>query len=131
MTSLRFEKHTRRFLSGTKEAVDIFPDEARWTGLKDSQGKSPSTRPLDELSFIYFIRTLPLLVDSTYTFNRHFDAARNPTVVRVVGRQSIETKAGTFNTLSVEMVVKDGRNYEKEGTIRFLISDDARRPAET
>jgi hypothetical protein len=127
MTSLRFEKHSRRFLSGNRDRVEIFPDGARWTRSKDSSGKSLSNLPLDELSFIYFIRTLPLILDSTYVLDRHFEATRNPTLVRVMGRQTINTKAGTFQTLQVEMIVKDAVNYDKEGTIRFLISDDARR----
>lgn len=125
--SLRFEKHTRKFLGGEHKVVELFPEQRRWTEAKGSGGESLSSHPLDELSFIYFIRTLPLEMDSTYTFERHFDAARNPTLVKVVGRETIETPAGTFSTLKVEMIVRDARNYDKEGTIRFFLSDDERR----
>jgi hypothetical protein len=127
MASLRYEKHARRFLNSTDEEVDMFPDELRWTSAAGDSGASLSNQPLDELSFIYFIRTLPLEPGATFEFQRHFDAARNPTRVSVLGRDTIATRAGTFSTLRVQMVVKDARNYEKEGTIRFFISDDDRR----
>jgi hypothetical protein len=127
MTSLRYEKHARRFLSGSEEVVEVFPDEQRWTAADGTSGDIVSGNPLDELSFIYFIRTLPLAEDSLYVVDRHFDVARTPTVIRVAGRETIATKAGTFNTIKVEMVVKDKRNFEKEGIIRFFFSDDIRR----
>jgi Protein of unknown function (DUF3108) len=88
---------------------------------------SPSDTPLDELSFMYFIRTLPLEPNSTYRFNRHFDAARSPTSVKVVRREIIATPAGRFQTILVEMRVKDPRRYHGEGVIRINLSDDAMR----
>jgi hypothetical protein len=127
MASLRFEKRTRKFFSGREEHFELYPEDQRWTARDGTSGKSLSSQPLDELSFIYFLRTLPLDGDSTFVFDRHFNAARNPTRVKIMGRQTIETKAGTFNTVVIEMIVKDSRNYEKEGAITFLITDDARR----
>jgi hypothetical protein len=127
MTSLRFEKRTRKFLSGSEQRVEMYPETRRWTARDGTSGTSLSAQPLDELSFIYFLRTLPFDQDSTFILDRHFNAARNPTKVTILGRQTIETKAGRFNTVVIEMVVKDARNYEKEGQITFLISDDARR----
>ena len=63
------------------------------------------------------------------TLERHFDPARNPTVIRSLGRGRVETPLGTFATLEVEMRVRDARNYQGEGVIRFSFSDDAcRRP---
>jgi hypothetical protein len=127
MTALRYEKKERRVLSGRDEMIELFPDERRWTSSSGDSGTSISNLPLDELSFIYFIRTLPLVQDAEYTFERHFDAARNPTVVKVVGRESVVTRVGTFSTLKIEMVVHDSRNYEDVGVIRFNFTDDERR----
>ena len=127
MTALRYVKRERRVLAGHEEAVELFPDESRWVGKDGTSGTIATSLPLDELSFIYFIRTLPLAVDSVYSMDRHFDARRNPTVIRVLGREIVETRAGTFRTLKVEMTVKDPHNYDKVGVIRLLLSDDARR----
>jgi hypothetical protein len=48
-------------------------------------------------------------------------------VVRVIGRDTIRTKAGTFPTVIVEMRVKDPRRFNGEGVIRLNLSDDANR----
>jgi hypothetical protein len=124
---LRFRKHERSPLSRHDESVELYPAEHRWEGADGAAGESPSAQPMDELSFIYLIRTLPLAVDSTYELVRHFDAARNPVVIHVVGRDTITTPAGSFPTIVVEMRVKDQRRYRGQGTLRFYLTDDDRR----
>jgi hypothetical protein len=124
MAALRFEKRERHLLVRREESVEMFPDERRWSARNGDVGASPSSAPLDELSFIYFVRTLQLTSDSTLRFSRHFDADRSPTLVRLVGREQLSTPAGTFNTVVVEMRVRDPQHYKGEGTIRFSISDD-------
>lgn len=124
MASLRFRKRERRFGSSRTEIVELFPEERRWTSEDGRSGETMSAAPLDELSFIYFLRTIPLADDSTYRFDRHFDAARNPTTVRVIGHETITTKAGTFPTVIVEMRVRDSERYGNEGVIRINLTED-------
>ena len=124
MAALRFEKRERHLLVRRHESVELFPDERRWRADNGDVGTSPTNAPLDELSFIYFVRTLSLTSDSTLRFDRHFDAERSPTMVRLLGHEQVTTKAGSFNTLVVEMRVRDPQHYKGEGTIRFSISDD-------
>jgi hypothetical protein len=124
MAALRFEKRERHLLVRREESVELFPDEQRWRARSGDVGVSPTRAPLDELSFIYFVRTLSLSSDSTLRFARHFDADRSPTLVRVLGREQVSTPAGSFNTVVVEMRVRDPQHYKGEGTIRFSISDD-------
>src|SRR3954465_14122471 len=85
---------------------------------------SPSSEPLDELSFMYFVRTLPMVPGATYRFDRHFDAARNPITVNVIRREVIPTPVGEVHVFSLEMRVRDPRHYEGEGVIRIHLSDD-------
>ena len=127
--SVKFDKREREPLSNHDEVIEMDPATKSWTEVGGSRmaGESPTDAPLDELSFLYFIRTLPLADDSLRSFQRHFDAARNPTTIRVIGRESINTKAGTFPTLIVEMKVRDPRHYRGEGTIRINLSDDDHR----
>jgi hypothetical protein len=127
MTALRYHKRERRALSGDEEQVELFPSESRWEEKGGPGGESPTDDPLDELSFIYFIRTLPLVSDTVSRIVRHYDRERNPIEVRVVGRDTIVTEAGVFPTIVVEMRVRDSRRYEGSGTIRLYLSDDARR----
>ena len=125
MTALRYLKRTQRALSRDDEQhVEVFPEQRRWEDQHGHTGQSPTSAPLDELSFIYYLRTLPLDADTTNTVVRHYDAARNPIAVRVVGRDTVRTSAGTFPTIVVEMRVKDPRRYGGEGVIRLHLSDD-------
>lgn len=127
MTSLRFAKRERSPVANYQEEVDIYPDEALWRAAGGQYGATPSNRSLDELSFIYYIRTLPLAPRAVYRLDRHFAAARNPTTVSVIRREPVTTAAGEFQTILVEMRVKDSRRYEDTGVIRINLSDDARR----
>jgi len=126
MTALRYFKRTQRPLSRDDEQqVELFPEQRRWEDERGGRsGESPTSAPLDELSFIYYLRTLPLDADTTNSVVRHYDAARNPIAVRVVGRDTVRTSAGTFPTIVVEMRVKDPRRYGGEGVIRLHLSDD-------
>ena len=128
MASLRYRKHTRNaFARDDDQRVELFPDDRRWEDQRGRRGQSPTTAPLDELSFIYYLRTLPLDSDTVDRVVRHYDRDRNPIAVRVIGRDTVRTAAGTFPTIVVEMRVKDPRRYGGEGVIRLHLSDDAAR----
>jgi len=125
MTALRYVKRTQRALTRDDEQhVELFPEQRRWEDRRGHSGESPTSTPLDELSFIYYLRTLPLDADTTSSVVKHYDAARNPIAVRVVRRDTVRTTAGTFPTIVVEMRVKDPRRYGGEGVIRLYLSDD-------
>ena len=124
MTALRFTSRERHIVSKHDDAVDIFAGERRWSAANGMEGETSGAAPLDELSFLYYLRTLPLLADASATVTRHFDVTRNPTVFRVVRREEIEVGAGRFHAIVVEMRVRDARRYKGEGTITIHLSDD-------
>lgn len=126
-STLRFEKSERTPLSRNEDLVEIFPSERRWRSDGGSTGRAPTNRPLDELSFIYFLRTLDLERPRTLTFDRHFVADRNPVRVDVRGRESIEVGAGRFQAVVVEMTVRDPARYRGEGVVTLHFTDDERR----
>jgi hypothetical protein len=129
MATLRFAKEEHHLLSRHSEDVTVEPFARRWTSTDGREGTSPSTRPLDELSFIYAVRTFALPDGTSLVLDRHFDPDRSPTTLRSLGSGTVTTKAGVFPTREVEMRVRDARNYKGEGVIRFSLSDDAcRRP---
>ena len=130
MAALRYRKRTRGMFSRGDERVELFPDEQRWENQRGRNGQSPTSAPLDELSFIYYLRTLPLTAESAAASDRverHYDRDRNPIGVRVIGRDTVHTRAGTFATIVVEMRVRDPQRYGGEGTIRLYLSDDVHR----
>lgn len=126
---LRYEKEERHVLSRSDEKVHIDRAQHRWSDEEGPAGTLGSEQPLDELSFLYFLRTLPMERDTTFRIDRHFDAARNPTIVRLVGRDTLTTPAGIFRTRIIEMEVRDPKRYKGTGTIRIHLNEgDCRVP---
>jgi hypothetical protein len=123
--SLRYVKHERNPLNRQDESVDMYPDEKRWKSASGTTGESPGNIPLDELSFMYFIRTLPLTPGAVHRFDRHFDVSRNPVAVHMIRRETIPTPMGELKAFLVEMRVRDPRHYKGEGIIRIHLTDDA------
>ncbi|MEP6619626.1 MAG: DUF3108 domain-containing protein [bacterium] len=129
MATLRYVKEERHLLARHNEDVSLSNASRQWTAADGRSGTSPSDDPLDELSFIYALRGFALPEDSMVVLNRHFDAERNPTTLRLVGRGVVTTPAGTFDTREIEMRVRDSRRYRGEGLLRISLSDDpCRRP---
>lgn len=125
---LRFEKTERHPLSRSREAVRVDRVRGLWVDTEEHEEPAAddwkrlgSLQPLDELSFIYFLRTLPLHRDTTFQVSRHFDASRNPTTIRILGEELVETPVGIFRTRIVEMDVRDPKRYRGVGTVRFNI----------
>lgn len=122
---VRFDKVEDHPLSKSEEAVTIDRVTLRWEdGAAKTGGPLGSDPALDELSFIYLLRTLPLERDTTFEWRRHFDADRNPTRLTIQGREVIETPAGIFRTRVVEMVVRDPKRYQGTGRIRIHLDED-------
>ena len=124
LISLRYAKQERHPFARHHEAIELYPTERRWDAGAGGSGASATDAPLDELSFLYYLRTLPLGADTTMEFHRHFDAERNPTRVRTIGRETLTTDGGVFETIVVEMRVRDPRRYQGEGVIRIHFTDD-------
>lgn len=127
MHSVRYQKRERSPLGSRAEDVEIYPAERQWRAPGGLGGETPSAAPLDELSFLYFIRTLPLRDGERHAVQRHFDAARNPVHVRVLRREVTRVPAGEFRTVVVEMRVRDSDVFGGDGTVRLHLTDDARR----
>src|SRR5690349_14379595 len=64
MAVLRYKKTGRGSMARGDVNVEVFPDEQRWEDGRGNAGALPTDAPLDELSFIYYLRTLPLDTDS-------------------------------------------------------------------
>lgn len=99
----------------------------RWSEAAGGSGAMNTAAPLDELSFLYYVRTLRLADGDTYSLARHYDATRPPVRVRVVGREVMDVPAGRFRTVHVEMRVHDPVRYRGEGVIHLHFTDDTRR----
>lgn len=129
VSTLRYVKHERTPLGRRTEEVEVYPGERRYVAAGRPSQRMETDLPLDELSFLYFIRTLPLTEGAEYTVSRHFDTGRNPVKLRVIGRGRIVVPAGEFSTIEVLMEVKDPQRVKagKRGVILINLSDDRHR----
>lgn len=107
--------------------VDLVLDThaGQWSG-RGGQGQLASAQPLDELSFIYFLRTLPLEAGQ-HRVDRHFDPARNPVTIRVSAPERITVDDREVTAIPVEMTVRDPDRFGGKATLRFHFSADAQR----
>lgn len=128
LSSLRF---VQRLDEGSRERerhFEIYPDRSVYVEVTKSPKEHPSvSNPLDDGSFLYFIRTIPLEVGQTYEFNRYFMPDRNPVKVRVARRERIVVPAGTFNAIVLQPTIKAKGVFAEGGRAELWLSDDERR----
>jgi len=93
----------------------------------EESGDMITDRPLDDISFVYYARTLPLVVGETYTLNHYFRPDRNPVILRVLRKDRIQVPAGTFNTIVVQPIIKTRGLFSEGGEAEIHFSDDNRR----
>lgn len=132
-----FDVHTLqswRFVrdyGGTYESqrhYEFYPERDMWDREdNDEFGPMPTKSPLDDIAFVYFLRTLPLEIGDRYTFNRYFKETGNPIVVEVVRKDKRKTDAGEFNTIVVRPTFESEGLFSKDGDAELHFSDDARR----
>lgn len=126
--ALRYSKHERSPVTRADVDVQFDAKGGSWRNAAGQTGALATAEPLDELSFLYFLRTIPLVDGQTLSLRRHYDPGRNPVEVHVVGRGRTETPAGEFATVQVEMRVRDPQRFRgRGGHIRLFLTDDARR----
>lgn len=149
MRALRFEKNLRegryrhssqtlfdhekgiatfRYLDFSKVPKDITRlEEAERYGRYVNQEFPLTPGALDELSVLYYVRTLPLLANTTVTA-RVFASRKNWELeVKVLGRETLQTVLGPRETLKVEPLLKFEGIFQRKGRMIVWITDDAER----
>ncbi len=107
---------------------EMFPERRTWERQdNDEFGTLGSLLPLDDVSFIYFIRTLPLEVGKTYTFNRYFKEDGNPVKIRVLRKDQRETEGVEYNTIVVKPLIKTDGLFGEGGDAELHLTDDENR----
>ncbi|HEY2163771.1 MAG TPA: DUF3108 domain-containing protein, partial [Gemmatimonadaceae bacterium] len=86
-----------------------------------------SADPLDDISMLYFARTLPLADGDRYELNRYFQPEGNPVVLRVVRRERVTVPAGTFPAIVVEPQIVTSGIFSRGGQALLWFSDDSSR----
>jgi hypothetical protein len=84
-------------------------------------------RVQDALSAFYFTRFQALPLGGSIVFDYHASRKSQPLEVKVLGRERVETPAGTFNCVAIEPILKAGGIFKNKGRLVIWLTDDERR----
>lgn len=126
--SRRFKQNQRELSFRRNRTYDFYPEQKTYRRLdNDETGELPTTEPLDEVSFLYYARTLPLEVGKRYVLERYYKADGNPVILEVLRKETIRVPAGTFNTIVVRPIIKTEGLFGEGGEAEVYFTDDSRR----
>jgi hypothetical protein len=119
---------TFRYLDFSQVPKEITQlEEAERYGKYVNQEFPLTSGALDELSVLYYVRTLPLLAGTTVRA-RVFAGRKNWELeVKVLGRETLETVLGRRETLKVEPLLKFEGIFQRKGRMIVWLTDDAER----
>ncbi len=127
LSSLRFRQDIHEVNYKRLRQYEIYPDEGRWEQNNGESGETMDAIPLDDISFLYFARTLPLKAGDVYRFNRYFKESGNPVVLKVLRRETIEVPAGVFDTVVLQPTFQTSGMFSDGGEAELYFTDDERR----
>ena len=126
LASLRFRQDMNEGSHERERVFEIYPD--RGVFIEDQKEAQPTVNlPLDDGSFLYFIRTIPLEVGKEYSFDRYFRPDRNPVRIQVLRKETIKVPAGEFETIVIRPIIKARGVFSEGGRAEVWLTDDARR----
>jgi hypothetical protein len=125
--SRRFVQNQRELGSVRQRDYAMSPERKQYKRADTGETLPLSTdRPLDDVSVLYYARSLPLKVGDVYTIDRYFKADANPIVLRVLRRETVTVPAGTFQTIVVRPIIKTSGLFGEGGEAELFFTDDER-----
>ncbi|HYV98398.1 MAG TPA: DUF3108 domain-containing protein [Gemmatimonadaceae bacterium] len=124
LRSLRFHQDAEQSGKKRTRRYEIFPERATFSDAgKPEQPSVPE--PLDDISFLFFIRTVALDVGETLSFNDYFKPASNPVIVKVLRRETIQVAGKPTRTVVIQPVIKTSGYFGEGGEAQLWLTDDA------
>jgi hypothetical protein len=124
--ALRFTQDLREGPKRYERFFEFFPERQ----VFEERGQEPKpsvAEPLDDASFLFFVRTVPLEVGQVHRYDRYFKRETNPVEIRVLRRERVRVPAGDFDAVVVQPVFKSRGIFSEGGQAELWISDDDRR----
>ena len=118
--SLRFHRRLEQGGKVDEQDYTLVPDSARYRQAGVPRDWVAPSEPLDELAFLYFLRTVPLQPGRSYSFSRYFRTGYNPVQVEVTGRESVPLLNETVPCLALRVT-------SRGMVMRVWLTDDRRR----
>ena len=126
---------SRRFVQDQKELTSkryrdyhLAPEQRTYRQADSGEeGVLTTSEPLDDVSFLFYSRTLPLKVGDVDTIPRYFKAGHD-VILRVLRKERITVPAGTFETIVVQPTITNaGGLFGQGGQAELYFSDDSAR----
>ena len=120
--SLRFRRELMQAGKAEEHEYVIVPDSSRYREIGVPGEWAAPSEPLDELAFLYFLRTAPLQLGRSYTYSRYFRTGYNPIEVVVAAAREPVAMPDGKSVPSIPVAVTS-----RGMTMRVWLTDDARR----
>lgn len=128
MRAHRFAKRQDEPRTKTDETFDFLIDEGVWRRTDgEEEGELASDYPLDDISFIYYIRALPLEVGKRYVLDDYYKESGNPVILDVLRRETVRVPAGEFQTIVVRPTIQTSGLFGEGGEAELYLTDDVQR----
>ena len=127
--SIKFRKKLREGRYSYDYSVEFDSDKMQAVSIT-SKGSRTVDIPdftLDILSAMYYMRTLNLEVGKTQTVNVLDNDKLYPLDLKIIRKERVEVRAGMFDCLLVEPMLKSGGLFKNEGKISVWVTDDHRK----
>jgi hypothetical protein len=125
--SRRFVQDQKELTSKRYRAYEMAPEQKTFREREGEPEAMSSHQPLDDVSFLFYARTLPLRVGDVDTIPRYFKPGRD-VILRVLRKERITVPAGTYETIVVQPTITNaGGLFGQGGHAEVYFSDDAAR----
>jgi uncharacterized protein DUF3108 len=123
LVSLRHVQHIDETKYSADKDYEFYPE--RKVYVRNGEENPSVAEPLDEGSFIYFMRAQNLEVGKTYSYDRYYHLDRNPVIIQVDRREHIKVPAGEFDAIVVKPIIKSKGLFSENGQAEVWFSDDS------
>jgi len=125
LVSLHHVQHIDETKYKVDKVYDFYPE--RRVYVRNGEEKPSVEKPLDEGSFIYFMRSVPLEVGKTYSFDRYYQPEKNPVIIKVDRRERVKVPAGEFDAFVLKPIIKSKGLFGENGQAEVWFSADSTR----
>ena len=126
LSSLRHRQEISEGRYSRTTVYEIFPEQAEYR-KNDEPPQTSVSNPLDDGSFVYAVRMVPMRVGETNRLDRYFRPDRNPVTLVGLRTESVKVGAGTFDAIVVSPSIKANGLFSENGNAEIWFTDDERR----
>lgn len=127
--SRRFTKVVDEKDASRNDDFRIFPDSGYYRNRADTAKSASPHDPIDDVAFMYYLRTAHFALNKTDSIPRYFRKNLNPVIIEVLGREMVDTgDGGRFYCWILHPIVDEPHGmFARDHDARIWISDDGRR----